>query len=91
MQDCITEFCTRNESPITFMLLNVFIFVSRDSDGVTCGLKNSHLVSCSFPVVPQQVTYNITLLVENSLGRESEHYTFNITDTGEYVSSEVFF
>ncbi|KAA0716632.1 Oncostatin-M-specific receptor subunit beta [Triplophysa tibetana] len=53
----------------------------RDSKPVTCSLKNSHLVTCSFPVIQQQVTYNITLLVTNSLGRESEQYTFNITDT----------
>ncbi|XP_056602176.1 leukemia inhibitory factor receptor [Triplophysa dalaica] len=52
-----------------------------DSEAVTCSLKNSHLVSCSFPVIQQQVTYNITLLVTNSLGRESENYIFSITDT----------
>ncbi|KAI7813666.1 leukemia inhibitory factor receptor [Triplophysa rosa] len=53
----------------------------RDSEAVNCSLKNRHLVSCSFPVIQQQVTYNITLLVTNSLGREREHYIFNITDT----------
>jgi len=54
-----------------------------DSRAVSCNPEpNSE--ACSFEVIPQQILYNITLLVTNSLGRESETDLFNITDRGEY-------
>ncbi|XP_067295681.1 leukemia inhibitory factor receptor isoform X2 [Pseudorasbora parva] len=46
-----------------------------DSTSVSCKHE-----SCSFEVIPQQIHYNITLLVTNRLGRESETYIFNIKD-----------
>ncbi|XP_039515205.1 leukemia inhibitory factor receptor isoform X2 [Pimephales promelas] len=50
-----------------------------DSRAVSCNPEpNSE--ACSFEVIPQQILYNITLLVTNSLGRESETDLFNITD-----------
>ncbi|XP_073808038.1 leukemia inhibitory factor receptor [Danio rerio] len=48
-----------------------------DSRTVSC---NFNPPSCGFKVVPHQITYNVTLLVRNSLGRESESDIFNITD-----------
>ncbi|KAK7163994.1 hypothetical protein R3I94_002652 [Phoxinus phoxinus] len=48
-----------------------------DSRAVSCKPEPN---ACRFEVVPQQIHYNITLLVTNSLGRASETYKFNITD-----------
>ncbi|CAM4546260.1 unnamed protein product [Leuciscus chuanchicus] len=50
-----------------------------DSRAVSWNPK-SNSTACSFEVVPQQIHYNITLLVTNSLGRESETDIFNIKD-----------
>ncbi|XP_073696227.1 leukemia inhibitory factor receptor [Garra rufa] len=54
-----------------------------DSKSVHCEVKSTHPAPCKFDVIQQQITYNITLLVTNSLGQESETYIFNITDRGE--------
>ncbi|XP_052454429.1 leukemia inhibitory factor receptor-like [Carassius gibelio] len=48
-----------------------------DSKAVSCDVEST---SCAFDVIQQQITYNTTLLVTNSLGQESETYIFNITD-----------
>uniref|UniRef100_A0A8C2BA93 Oncostatin M receptor n=1 Tax=Cyprinus carpio TaxID=7962 RepID=A0A8C2BA93_CYPCA len=59
---------------------------SIDSKSVSCDVEDTDPASCRFDVIPHQITYNITLLVTNSLGQESETYTFSITDRGEYES-----
>ncbi|XP_056110642.1 leukemia inhibitory factor receptor [Rhinichthys klamathensis goyatoka] len=56
-----------------------YTLLINDSRAVSCN-PESNSAACSFEVVPQQIHYNITLLVTNSLGRESETYIFNITD-----------
>ncbi|XP_060763655.1 leukemia inhibitory factor receptor isoform X2 [Neoarius graeffei] len=47
-------------------------------DGVIfpCGNRPS---SCEFPVLPDLIFYNISVVVNNSLGEERESYAFNIT------------
>ncbi|XP_051552323.1 leukemia inhibitory factor receptor-like isoform X2 [Myxocyprinus asiaticus] len=57
-----------------------YTLLIRDSKAVSCSLFRSHPESCSFRVIPEQTTYNITLLVTNSLGEEKESYIFNIID-----------
>ncbi len=57
-----------------------------DSKSVDCDVEYTDPASCGFNVIQQQITYNITLLVTNSLGQECETYVFNITDRGEYES-----
>ncbi|XP_060722936.1 leukemia inhibitory factor receptor isoform X1 [Tachysurus vachellii] len=49
-----------------------------NSDGLMfqCDERSS---SCQFPVLPDLFIYNISVVVENSLGEERESYTFNIT------------
>ncbi|XP_043096771.1 leukemia inhibitory factor receptor isoform X2 [Puntigrus tetrazona] len=51
-----------------------------DSVSVDCDVEDTDPAPCGFDVIQQQMTYNITLLVTNSLGQESETYIFNITD-----------
>uniref|UniRef100_A0A8C2DKJ2 Oncostatin M receptor n=1 Tax=Cyprinus carpio TaxID=7962 RepID=A0A8C2DKJ2_CYPCA len=51
-----------------------------DSKAVGCDVENTDHPSCGFDVIQQQITYNTTLLVTNSLGQASETYIFNITD-----------
>ncbi|KAI2665001.1 Leukemia inhibitory factor receptor [Labeo rohita] len=50
-----------------------------DSKSVKCD-ESTDPAPCRFDVIQQQIKYNITLLVTNSLGRESETDIFNITD-----------
>ncbi|XP_053530445.1 leukemia inhibitory factor receptor isoform X3 [Ictalurus punctatus] len=49
-----------------------------NSDGVMfpCDKRSS---SCEFPVLPDLIFYNISVVVKNSLGEERESYAFNIT------------
>ncbi|KAF7687765.1 leukemia inhibitory factor receptor, partial [Silurus meridionalis] len=49
-----------------------------NSDGVMfpCDKRPS---SCEFPVLPDLIFYNISVVVKNSLGEERETYAFNIT------------
>ncbi|KAB5514976.1 hypothetical protein PHYPO_G00248960 [Pangasianodon hypophthalmus] len=49
-----------------------------NADGVIfpCDKKPS---SCEFPVLPDLIFYNISVVVKNSLGEERESYAFNIT------------
>ncbi|KAL1273704.1 hypothetical protein QQF64_026518, partial [Cirrhinus molitorella] len=51
-----------------------------DSKSVDCDVESLNPGTCGFDVIQQQITYNITLLLSNSLGQESESYIFNITD-----------
>ncbi|KAK9523056.1 hypothetical protein VZT92_019485 [Zoarces viviparus] len=37
-------------------------------------------LSCSFPAVPQREEYNISVVVKDQLGEETESYSFNISD-----------
>ncbi|KAM9446613.1 leukemia inhibitory factor receptor isoform 1-T1 [Clarias gariepinus] len=50
-----------------------------NTDGVifSCDKRPS---SCEFPVLPDLIFYNISVVVNNSLGEERESYAFNITN-----------
>ncbi|XP_028434715.1 leukemia inhibitory factor receptor isoform X2 [Perca flavescens] len=41
---------------------------------------NCEQSSCTFPAVPQLEEYNISLVVKDQLGEETESYSFNISD-----------
>ncbi|KAF5889355.1 leukemia inhibitory factor receptor-like [Clarias magur] len=55
-----------------------------NSDGVifSCDKRPS---SCEFPVLPDLIFYNISLVVNNSLGEERESYAFNITHRDVFI------
>ncbi|KTF80343.1 hypothetical protein cypCar_00031653 [Cyprinus carpio] len=60
-----------------------------DSKAVGCDVENTDHPSCGFDVIQQQITYNTTLLVTNSLGQASETYIFNITDREPLVTIDL--
>lgn len=51
----------------------------RNSDQVPINCQSS---SCTFLAIPQLEEYNISLVVKNKLGEETENYSFNISDRG---------
>ncbi|KAI5627479.1 leukemia inhibitory factor receptor [Silurus asotus] len=64
----------------------------------TLHILNSHGVmfpcdkrpsSCEFPVLPDLIFYNISVVVKNSLGEERESYAFNITHRGVSAAEQL--
>ncbi|XP_048044668.1 leukemia inhibitory factor receptor isoform X1 [Megalobrama amblycephala] len=68
----------RRDTDLQVPLRRKYTLLISDSGAVSFNTE-SNPTSCSFEVIPQQINYNITLLVTNSLGQESETYIFNIT------------
>uniref|UniRef100_A0A8C7ZYH8 Fibronectin type-III domain-containing protein n=1 Tax=Oryzias sinensis TaxID=183150 RepID=A0A8C7ZYH8_9TELE len=46
------------------------------------GLISCETSSCRFPAVPQLQEYNISVMVKDQLGEETESYSFNISERG---------
>ncbi|XP_054467793.1 leukemia inhibitory factor receptor [Anoplopoma fimbria] len=78
--DMITIICTwdsgRERDPHDPNKQTHILYIE-NSDQAPISCKSS---SCTFPAVPQREEYNISVVVKDQLGEETESYSFNISD-----------